>query len=62
MLKGGLAMTSLVINWSSLIISGHKTFDQVPHQLKQKVATVLIEKGYTHLVIDDTYIKTNTVD
>nr|WP_302600036.1 hypothetical protein [uncultured Cellulosilyticum sp.] len=55
-------MTSLVINWSSLIISGHKTFDQVPHQLKQKVATVLIEKGYTHLVIDDTYIKTNTVD
>lgn len=50
-------MTPLVINWSSLIISGHKTFEQVPRQLKQKVAARLIAQGYTHLVTDEAYIQ-----
>lgn len=38
--------------WAQQIITGKKTFEQVPRLLKEKVKEILINSGYNELVIE----------
>ena len=38
--------------WASEIISGNKTFEQVPRLLKEKVKAILIEENRQDLIIE----------
>ena len=44
-------MTNTIIKlWVNQIISGKRKYSEVPRQLKEAVATELIEKGYADLI------------
>lgn len=42
----------LAMLWATAIISGRKTFSQVPQLLKEDVKVVLIENGKEDLIIE----------
>lgn len=43
-------MSKIAELWSNRVIEGKRTYEEVPAKLKDEVAKILTEQGYSHLI------------
>lgn len=51
-------MSAMAELYAKRVTNGLMTFDEVPRQMKQPVADILVENGLAHLVTDPAFLPT----